>query len=81
MFRNPEGKSAGLLIQEAGLKGTTRGGACISNVHGNFIENNGDALSEDVRWLMELAEMTVRDRFGVTLQREVRVWQQEPSHA
>jgi UDP-N-acetylmuramate dehydrogenase len=74
MFKNPPGGSAGKLIDEAGLRGIVQGEARISPLHGNFIENLGRARSVDVLFLLELAERMVDERFGVRLEREVRVW-------
>jgi len=74
MFKNPEGKTAGVLIDEAGLKGCRRGGARISPLHGNFVENLGDATTSDILWLLEKAEEAVWRRAGIRLEREVRVW-------
>jgi len=73
-FRNPDGdKSAGVLIQEAGMKGVTFGGAVISEKHGNFILNLGDATASDVIKLMAKARATVRDETGIMLEPEVRI--------
>jgi UDP-N-acetylmuramate dehydrogenase len=65
--------SAGALVDRAGLKGRSVGGARISDTHGNFIVNEGTATAEDIRTLVEMARVTVRDRFGVELRDEV-VW-------
>jgi UDP-N-acetylmuramate dehydrogenase len=73
IFRNPESGSAGALIDRAGLKGTTHGGAVISPKHGNFIVNTGGATSADVRYLIELAREKVWRQFGVLLSREVEL--------
>jgi UDP-N-acetylmuramate dehydrogenase len=74
MFKNPPGQSAGRLVDACGLKGVACGGARISPLHGNFVENLGSASSRDVLELMEAAERAVLDRHGVRLEREVRVW-------
>jgi UDP-N-acetylmuramate dehydrogenase len=71
MFKNPTGKSAGRLIEEAGLKGTRIGNAQISPLHGNFFLNLGDARSADVHALILQARQAVKDRFGVDLELEV----------
>ena len=74
VFANPEGRSAGLLVEEAGLKGRRIGDAQISEKHGNFIVNLGAARSSDVLRLMELIETTILARHGLVLRREVKVW-------
>ena len=62
-----------ILIEAAGLKGHRIGGAAISAKHANFIVNLGGATAADIEALMAIAQDTVRDRFGVELEREVRV--------
>jgi UDP-N-acetylmuramate dehydrogenase len=74
MFKNPAGRSAGRLIEACGLKGTSSGGARISPLHGNFVENLGSASARDLLDLMERAEREVLALHGVALEREVRVW-------
>ena len=73
VFKNPPGDHAGRLIEACGLKGTRRGGAVISEKHANFIMNEDNASFQDVYGLMELARDTVRARFGVELEPEVRI--------
>ncbi|HET6173956.1 MAG TPA: UDP-N-acetylmuramate dehydrogenase [Gaiellales bacterium] len=74
VFKNPgEGPGAGSLIEACGLKGRKIGGARISSVHANFIENTGEARSADVAALVSLAQSCVRERFGVDLQHEVEL--------
>jgi UDP-N-acetylmuramate dehydrogenase len=69
----PEGipRSAGALVDRAGLKGMGRGGARISDRHANFIVNDGGATAEDIRTLIEGARAAVRERFGVELRDEI----------
>lgn len=74
IFRNPDGLSAGKLIDEAGLKGRVVGGAEISQHHANFIVARHGASSADVLALMELARKTVRDKTGIELESEVVIW-------
>jgi UDP-N-acetylmuramate dehydrogenase len=74
IFRNPDGMSAGKLIDEAGLKGSTIGGAEISSHHANFIIARHGASSADVLALMELAKKTVREKTGIELESEVVIW-------
>lgn len=73
MFKNPEGDHAGRLIEAAGLKGTRIGTAEISTLHGNFFINHGRTKAEDVRALIQLAQKTVFEKFGVTLELEVEL--------
>lgn len=65
--------TAGSLIEAAGLKGTRLGGAEISPMHANYFVNTGTATAADVRSLIVRVRETVRDRFGVTLETEVKV--------
>ena len=71
VFRNPEGRTAGRLIDECGLKGERRGDAQISSRHANVIVNLGGARALDVLELMVVAHGAVRERFGVRLEPEV----------
>ena len=73
VFKNPKGDHAGRLIEAAGLKGFTIGGAQISPVHANFIANLGGATAADVIALVEHARRTVQQRTGTGLVPEVRV--------
>jgi len=63
--------SAGALVDRAGLKGTTLGGARVSPTHGNFIVNEGGATAADIRRLIERCRANVRERFGVELREEI----------
>lgn len=72
IFKNPEGFSAGKLIEEAGLKGKSSGGAQISEVHGNFIVNTGKARAEDVLFLINAAKSAVKEKFNIELELEIR---------
>ena len=71
MFKNPPGDYAGRLIDAAGLKGHQIGGVQISPLHGNFFVNVGGGTAADYGALIELAQMTVFARFGVTLELEI----------
>ena len=73
VFMNPPGDSAGRLVQAAGLKGARQGAAVISELHGNFIVNEGGATAADVAKLIEHARVEVMRRFGVELVREVEL--------
>jgi UDP-N-acetylenolpyruvoylglucosamine reductase len=74
VFKNPEsGPGAGRMLEECGLKGHVIGGARISPVHANFIENLGDATSADVAALIVEARRRARERFGVELEHEVEL--------
>lgn len=67
------GTSAGYLIDQAGLKGLKIGGAQISEKHGNFFINTGNASSDDILKLAETCREKVRDKFGVDLEFEVKI--------
>ena len=71
VFRNPEGDSAGRIIDELGLKEHRLGGAMVSPRHANFIVNTGGASAADVRGLAELVRETVRRERGIELDFEV----------
>ena len=73
MFKNPEGDYAGRLIEAAGLKGTRIGNAEISPVHGNFFINHANTKAEDIRALIVLAQKSVKEKLGVTLELEVEL--------
>jgi len=79
IFKNPEGNSAGRLIDEAGLKGERVGGAEVSTVHANFIVNRDHATSADVIELVRRVRARVEQSKGVRLEPEVllygRKWQ------
>jgi len=83
VFRNPQGDSAGRMVDACGLKGKRIGGAQISEKHANFIVNAGGATSTDVRRLGDMALAAVRERFGIELEYEVQFvgdwpdWQME----
>jgi UDP-N-acetylmuramate dehydrogenase len=63
--------SAGALVDRAGLKGATVGGAQVSTSHANFIINTGNASAGDIATLIERCKTAVKDRFGVTLREEI----------
>jgi UDP-N-acetylmuramate dehydrogenase len=78
-FKNPtddpraKGRTAGQLLSEAGCRGLQVGGARLSEVHANFVENAGGATTDDVLALMAEARRRVNERFGVELEPEVQV--------
>ena len=72
-FKRPEGYFAGTMIDQCGLKGTSVGGAEVSEKHAGFIINKGGATCEDVTLLIALVQQTVFDRFGVLLEPEVKI--------
>jgi len=73
IFKNPRSMPAGRLIEEVGLKGTRRGDAMISELHGNFIVNLGRARTADVENLMEEIKARVRDCRDIHLEAEVHI--------
>ena len=72
-FKRPEGYFAGKLIEDAGLKGVSVGGAEVSNLHAGFVINKGGATATDILELIRLIQNTVYDKFGVALEPEVRI--------
>jgi len=74
VFRRPQdGPPPGMLLEECGLKGFSAGGARFSPVHANFIENTGNACSEDILTLVRTAKQRVLERTGILLHEEIRV--------
>lgn len=72
VFVNPDGDSAGRLIEAAGLKGRRVGGAMVSELHANFIVNDGGARAADVTALVDLIRRSVKDVHGIELKPEIR---------
>jgi UDP-N-acetylenolpyruvoylglucosamine reductase len=77
-FKNPEderaqGRSAGQLLEAAGCRGLSHGGARFSEKHANFVENTGEASTEDVLELMAEGRRRVHAEFGIELEPEVQV--------
>ena len=73
VFTNPPGDHAARLIEAAGLKGQSIGGARVSPKHANFIVNEGEATAADLEQLIAQVRETVLQRFGVRLETEVRI--------
>jgi UDP-N-acetylmuramate dehydrogenase len=73
IFKNPPGFPAGRIIEELGLKGFGIGGARISEIHGNFIVNTGDAKTSDILALMQLIKERAISEKGIVLNPEVKV--------
>ena len=71
-FKRPEGYFAGKLIQDAGLKGYTVGGAQVSEKHSGFVINRGGATAEEVVFLIKQVQKKVMKQFNVMMQLEVR---------
>ena len=74
IFKNPRGISAGSLVEQAGLKGESIGGATISERHANFIITTPEATSSDVLALIEQVRGQVAKQFGVDLELEIGIW-------
>ena len=72
-FKRPEGYFAGKLIDDAGLRGYSIGGAKVSDKHCGFIVNADKASAKDVYTLITYVRLKVKDRFGVELEPELRV--------
>ena len=73
IFKNAATIPAGRLVEELGLKGTRRGGALISDVHGNFIVNEKNATARDILELIELVKEKARALRGIELHTEVQI--------
>ena len=73
VFTNPPGDHAARLIEAAGLKGTRIGGARVSEMHANFIVNDGTASAADIEQLIRHVQLVVEQKHGVKLQTEVRI--------
>ena len=73
VFKNPKGLPAGQTIDAVGLKGTRIGGAQISEKHGNFIVNTGNATAKDILALIDTIQKKVWEERGIRLEPEVRI--------
>jgi UDP-N-acetylmuramate dehydrogenase len=73
VFKNPEGYSSWKLIDDAGLKGFSIGGAMVSGKHTNFIINAGGAVSSDIYRLVKHVQERVYGKSGVMLETEIRL--------
>lgn len=73
VFKNPEGNSAGRLLDEAGLRGKALGGMAFSAVHANFLVNQGGGTSAQALELIDMGKSAVRAAHGVELELEVVV--------
>lgn len=74
IFKNPRGMSAGMLIEQAGLKNTRIGQAEVSDRHANFIIADPGATSADVLKLIEVVRERVMERLGIELETEIEIW-------
>lgn len=72
-FKRPEGYFAGKLIEDAGMKGFSVGGACVSEKHAGFVINKGGASASDIYSLCKKVERKVMETFGVSLEMEVKL--------
>jgi UDP-N-acetylmuramate dehydrogenase len=73
IFKNPPGDAAGRLLDAAGMRGASEGGARISERHANFIVNRGGARAADVKRLIARAARRVEEKFGITLSLEIEI--------
>ena len=72
-FKNPEGDYAGRLIEEVGLKGVSKGAMQWSEVHANFLVNHGGGTFEEAKYLIDLVERKVFEKFRIELKEEIQV--------
>jgi UDP-N-acetylmuramate dehydrogenase len=76
IFKNPNGFSVGKLIERAGLKGLCIGHAQISELHGNFIINKGDATAKNVVQLIDFIKLKIKKKFNIDLEIEIKIVKQ-----
>lgn len=74
IFKNPRGMSAGMLIDQCGLKGMQVGGAEVSQRHANFFIAHPGATAKDILQLMDTVRNRVAERMGVELETEIEIW-------
>lgn len=72
-FKRPEGYFAGKLIDDSGLRGLSHGDAQVSEKHCGFVINRDKASAKEILELIEVVQKTVKDKFGILLEREVKV--------
>ena len=72
-FKNPVGDHAGKLIEAVGLKGFSKGDMAWSNVHANFLVNQGKGRYEDAKYLLDLAKEKVYAQFDIMLKEEIKI--------
>ena len=72
-FKRPEGMFAGKLIQDSGLAGYRVGGACVSDKHCGFVVNDNGGSAADIMQVIKDVQRTVKDKFDVELEPEVRI--------
>jgi len=72
-FKRPQDNFAGKLIEDAGLKGYTVGGACVSDKHAGFVINKDNATAQDIISLIENVKAKVKEVSGVDLEEEVKI--------
>ena len=73
VFKRPLGGYAAKLIEDAGLKGASIGGAEVSTKHSGFIINKGEATANDITDLIKLVQKRVKKNSGIDLKTEVRI--------
>jgi len=71
VFKNPEDKAAGMLLDQAGMKGKRIGNMAFSDIHANFLINLGNGKTREAMELIEMGKSSVKEQFGVTLEMEV----------
>ncbi|MEX2316913.1 MAG: UDP-N-acetylmuramate dehydrogenase [Pirellulales bacterium] len=74
IFKNPRGMSAGMLIDQSGLKGERVGGVEVSQRHANFFVAHAEATARDVLQLIDVVRNRVVERMGVELETEIEIW-------
>lgn len=73
-FKNPEGDYAGRLIEQVGLKGLKKGDMSFSEVHANFLVNEGEGTFEDAMYLINEAKNRIKEQFNIEIQEEIIIF-------
>ncbi len=73
VFKNPDNDYAGRLIEEAGMKGTVKGGVKVSEIHANFFVNTGGGTFDDMLFLINEAKKRVFENFGIMMEEEIKI--------
>lgn len=74
IFKNPQGESAGKLIADAGLRNVRQGKVFVSDIHANFIIAEPQAKADDIWYLVNKIQKTIKEKYNISLELEIRTW-------